>query len=102
MIRRHGWVPLSYAALTLILTWPLAIRAADHQLGGGVDPWLFIWNIGWNVHAFTHAPLSIFDANIFYPHSNTLAYTEHLIGPAMLGAPALWMTGNAVLATNVA
>lgn len=92
----------AYAALTLALTYPLVLRAADHQLGGGVDPWLFIWTIGWDVHAFTHAPWRIFDAPIFYPHPNTLAYSEHLIGPALIGAPALWLTGNAVLATNVA
>lgn len=102
MLRRHGWALAAYAALTLILTWPLALRAADHHLGGGVDPWLFIWTIGWNVHAFTHAPWAIFDANIFYPHQNTLAYTEHLIGPAILAAPVVWITGNAVLGTNVA
>ena len=102
MLRRHWSALAAYAALTVILTWPLAIRGADHQLGGGVDPWLFIWTIGWNAHAFTRGPLGIFDAPIFYPHPNTLAYSEHLIGPAMLGAPALWLTGNAVLATNIA
>ena len=102
MLYRHGWALLSYAALTLVLTWPLALRATDHHLGGGVDPWLFIWTIGWNAHALTHRPWAIFDANIFYPHQNTLAYTEHLIGPAMIGAPVVWITGNAVLATNVA
>jgi hypothetical protein len=102
MIRRTWWVAAAYAALTLILTWPLVIRGWDHQLGGGADPWLFIWTIGWNVHAFTHAPWAIFDANIFYPHPNTLAYSDHLIGPALIAAPAVWITGNAVLGTNVA
>lgn len=102
MIRRHWWIAAAYAALTLVLTWPLALRATDHHLGGGVDPWLFIWTIGWDVHAFTHAPWNIFDANIFYPHANTLAYSEHLIGSAFIAAPVVWLTGNAVLGTNVA
>lgn len=101
MLPRTWWVAAAYAALTLVLTWPLPIRAADHQLGGGVDPWLYIWNIGWNVHALTHQPWNIFDANIFYPNRNTLAYTEHLIGTAPIAAPVIWLTGNAVFATNV-
>jgi len=101
MLPRAWWAAAAYAALTLVLTWPLPIRAADHQLGGGVDPWLYIWNIGWNVHALTNAPWNIFDANIFYPNRNTLAYTEHLIGTAPIAGPVIWLTGNAVLATNV-
>jgi asparagine N-glycosylation enzyme membrane subunit Stt3 len=101
MARRHGWALLGFAALTLILTWPVVPTAADHQLGGGNDPWLFIWTIGWNVHALTTAPWAIFDANIFYPHPNTLAYSEHLIGTAPFAAPVVWLTGNHLLATNV-
>lgn len=102
MFRRNWQVPAAYAALTLLMTWPLAVRGGDHQLGGGADPWLFIWTIGWNAHALAQAPWAIFDANIFYPRGNTLAYSEHLIGPALLAAPVIWITGNAVLGTNVA
>jgi hypothetical protein len=92
---------LSYAALLLVLAYPAWLRAADHQLGGGNDPWLFIWTIGWNVHALTTAPWAIFDANIFYPHPNTLAYSEHLIGTVIFAAPVVWLTGSQLLATNV-
>ncbi|HEX6322804.1 MAG TPA: hypothetical protein VFZ36_03690 [Vicinamibacterales bacterium] len=101
MIRRHWWALLGYAALTLILTWPAWFKAADHQLAGGADPWLYIWTIGWNVHALTTAPWAIFDANIFYPHPNTLAYSEHLIGTVLFAAPVVWLTGSQLLATNV-
>lgn len=101
MFRRHWWVIAAFAALTVALTWPLPIRAANHQLGGGLDPWLFIWTIGWDVHALTHAPLSMFDANIFFPYQNTLAYSEHLIGTVVIAAPVIWLTGNPLLATNL-
>ena len=94
-------VVAAYAALTLILTWPLVIKAATHQLGGSVDAWLFLWMIGWDVHALTNGPLSIFNANIFYPHANTLAYSEHLIGTVFVAAPVVWLTGNVLLATNL-
>ena len=48
----------------------------------------------------TH-PLAIFDANIFYPSHNTLAYSENLIGSAVLTAPVAWLTHNPVLTMNV-
>jgi hypothetical protein len=95
-------VGAAYAVLTVAMTWPLVLRAATHQLGGGVDPWLFVWTVGWNVHALTTAPWAIFDANIFYPHANTLAYSEHLIGTVLVAAPVIWATGNPLLGTNMA
>ena len=44
----------------------------------------------------------IFDANIYYPFANTLAYSENLIGSAFFAAPIIWLTGNLVLAMNLA
>ena len=54
------------------------------------------------MHALLHQPWAIFDANIYYPYSNTLAYSENLIGSAVLAAPMIWLTGNLVLAMNLA
>ena len=68
----------------------------------GTDTNLFIWTIAWDVHAFVHHPLSIFDANIFFPFRHTLAFSENLIGSALFVAPVLWITRNPVLAMNVA
>ena len=48
-----------------------------------------------------HQPLSIFDANIYYPERHTLAYSENLIGSGLVAAPVLWLTDNPVLAMNV-
>ena len=59
-----------------------------------------MWTLGWDAHAFVHHPFSIFDANIYYPERRTLAYSENLIGSALLAAPILWTTGNLVLALN--
>src|SRR5262249_44723261 len=43
----------------------------------------------------------IFEANIFAPNHDTLAYSENVIGSAFIAAPVLWLTGNPVLAMNV-
>ena len=89
-----------YAALTVALAYPLARHAAGHVLSISADTDLFLWTLSWDAHALVHQPLSIFDANIFAPLHDTLAYSEHLIGSGMFAAPILWLTHNPVLAMN--
>jgi hypothetical protein len=38
----------------------------------------------------------------FYPYPDTLAYSEHLLGIAILTAPVQWLTGSPILALNLA
>jgi hypothetical protein len=90
-----------YIALTVLLAFPISIRPARVLLDDAPDEHLFMWTLAWDTHAFVHQPLSIFDANIFFPNHNTLAYSENLIGSAFVAAPVLWLTGNPVLAVNV-
>jgi hypothetical protein len=99
---KGAWrVVLLYAALTAILAYPLTIRPASTMLADDPDAHLFLWTLGWDAHAFLHQPFSIFDANIYHPQRFTLAYSENLIGSALIAAPVIWLTGNHVLALNV-
>ena len=101
--RRHDtWrAVLLFTALTLVSTWPLARNLSGTMMPLGPDGNLFMWTLAWDVHALVRQPLSLFDANIYYPFLNTLAYSENLIGSAIIAAPVLWITGNPVLAVNV-
>ena len=99
--RRASAVAVLFVALTVFLTYPLAFRAGSAVIGADPDTELFIWTLAWDTHAFTTRPLAIFDANIFYPYADTLAYSENLIGSGLFAAPVLWMTGNPVLALNL-
>lgn len=99
---RVAWrVTLLYAALTALLAYPLTLHPASMLMMDAPDTHLFMWTLGWDAHAFLHQPLSIFDANIYFPQRLTLAYSENLIGSAFIAAPVLWLTGNPVLALNV-
>lgn len=72
--------------------------------GGGVevaDVNLVMWILSWDWHALTTAPLHLFDANIFYPASNTLAASEHLLGHVAIFGPVYGLSGNPVLAYQV-
>jgi hypothetical protein len=99
--RRDLIVALSFVLLTLAFAWPLPVQMSTHLLGRGTDPELLMWALGWDAYAFLHQPLAIFDANIFYPSRYALAYSENMIGSALIVAPVIWATGDLVLATNL-
>jgi hypothetical protein len=101
-VRRFWRVLLAFAALTLVLTYPLSIDPGGRVLAVAADTDLFIWTLAWDAHALLTQPFSLFDANIYYPQSRTLAYSENLIGASIFSAPVWWATGNGVLAMNVA
>lgn len=90
-----------YTILTIALAYPLSLHPGSHLFTYDSDAKLVQWILAWDVHAFTTQPWRIFDANIFAPLPNTLAYAEHLIGSALLAAPIIWATDNYFLATNL-
>ena len=86
---------------SLWLTWPLLPRMAT-ALSSSPDSLLNAWALGWNFHILPRDPLSLFDANIFFPRPDTLAYSEHLFGITVLVWPVFAVTKNLPLAYNVA
>src|SRR5580704_2716864 len=98
-MRRPIWrVAALFAVLTVVMTAPFSLHPANRVVSAGTDTDLMVWTLGWDVHALVARPLAIFDANIFYPAPNTLAYSENLIGSTIVAAPVIWLTGNPVLA----
>ena len=94
-------VVLVFVALTAVLTFPLSLEPGTRALPLlGRHPALPVDAVV-DVHALLHQPLRLFDANIFHPEPRTLAYSEHLVGSAVLGAPFMLATDNPVLALNV-
>jgi hypothetical protein len=100
-VPRLWTVAAIYAALTILLTYPLSVQPATTVAWSDADTDLFMWTLAWDTHAFTSQPLAVFDANIYHPYRRTLAYSENLIGSAFFAAPVLWLTRNPVLALNV-
>ncbi len=86
---------------SIFFTWPLLPRMAT-ALSSSPDSLLNAWALGWSFHILPRDPLALFDANIFFPRPDTLAYSEHLFGIAVLVWPVFLLTGNLVLAHNVA
>lgn len=99
---RSAAVAVGFGLLTVAMAAPWSLHPGTRLLVDDADMRLMFWTLGWNAHALATAPWRIFDANIFHPDGNTLAYSEHLIGPAAIVAPVVWTTGNLVLAFSVA
>lgn len=92
---------MAYAVLTFVMALPFSLAPGRLVLADLPDTHLYLWTLAWDTHAFVHQPIGIFDANIYYPFANTLAYSENLIGSAFFAAPIIWLTGNPVLAMNL-
>jgi len=99
---------LAYCAAAAVSTWPLVLhpRALLGATSGPGDPYLNLWILGWDMQTLLSNPASlingaIFNANIFFPATSTLAYSDHLLLQSLLLAPFYAITGDVVLCYNV-
>jgi len=99
---------LAYCGAAVVTTWPLALHART-LLGassGPGDPYLNLWILGWDMQTLLSRPGAlfngaIFNANIFYPATATLAYSDHLLLQSVLLSPLYAITHDVVLCYNV-
>lgn len=95
-----------FAALTFGFTYPLGIHVASGFACTVSPPTSYdylvgTWILAWGVHGIQTSPLHLFDANILYPRTNTLAYADHLLGNLPLTLVLSCFSGNPVLWHNV-
>jgi hypothetical protein len=86
MRRQEVAAAFLFVALAIGMTWPLA-RNLDRAVSDPGDPYITIWVLDWDWWATLHAPLSLFDANAFFPAKYSLAFSENLYGLAVLLFP---------------
>ena len=101
-LREVGLVLLASAILTAALTYPTAFKLGHVGRVDNGDGKLSIWNVAWVARTLVVDPLHVFDANIFYPHRGTLAYSENNLGAGALAVPVYWATRNPYAAHNFA
>jgi hypothetical protein len=96
-------LPIVFLLATIVLTWPLAASIGGTLPGNLGDPLLNASILGWNVQWLIGIrPGAFWDAPIFHPYDDALAYSEHLIGETLLVWPVFVLTSNAVLTYNTA
>jgi hypothetical protein len=80
------------AALAVVCTWPIAYKLDSVGRLNTADGHWSLWCVTWVAHALAEDPRDLYNANIFSPHDNTLAYSEANIVPGVLGVPAYLIT----------
>lgn len=103
--RLRAWQHLAVLAVSFALvclfTYPLILDPGG-LLPKHKDPFMYGWTMVSNVRRLLSAPLAVFHGNTFYPHGNTIAYTDVLLTPALAPAgPIYLLTGNPVLQYNL-
>jgi hypothetical protein len=93
----------AYVGSFALMLYPW-IAAAPEAVAAGHDPRdmrLVIWLLWW-IYSALAAGGSVFDAPIFYPAPGQLTGSEHFLSAQVLFAPAYTLTGNPLLAANIA
>jgi hypothetical protein len=75
-----AWVVLGAIALAVLTSWPLILHLPSRIAPDLGDPVRTAWQVAWVGHAMLHDPLHLFDANAFYPHPLSLAFSDSLLG----------------------
>ena len=94
---RAGEAVLVVAAallITAVMTWPLVARGASAGRIDSGDGQFSIWNVAWVARTLVVDPRGLYNANIFYPHRGTLAYSEANLGAGLLAVPFYWASGG--------
>lgn len=101
MITRPLALLVLFAAAAVLHTWPLASDITGLSRLDNDDTGLNTWIVAWVAHVLPRAPLALFDAPMFYPEARTLAYSEHLFVPGLMGAPLSWLGVSAPTTYNL-
>jgi hypothetical protein len=86
--------------LVLLMTQPTLTRLTSVGRLDTNDGRYSIWNIAWIGHALLNEPSRLLDANIFFPHTGTLAYSELNLVAGLFGLPWYAATGDPLAALN--
>jgi hypothetical protein len=73
-------VILAGILLAVLTSWPLVLHMPSRIAPDLGDPVRTAWEIAWVGHAMLHDPRHLFDANAFYPHPLSLAFSDSLLG----------------------
>jgi len=93
-------VAVASTLLTVALTYPLAFEMGKVGRVDNADGQFSIWNVAWVARTLVVDPRHVFDANIFYPHRGTLAFSENNLGAGVVALPVYWATRNPYAAHN--
>lgn len=110
-LRRLALPALAAIVFAVLMTWPLAPRLgsvgrtgasmnSNGWTGSNGDGLFSLWNVAWVARTVIADPVHLFEANIFHPERDALAYSEANLMPGMVGVPIWWATKNPYATLN--
>lgn len=101
---QREWLAIVAAAYLLIAaayTWPLLPSLSSAIPSDSADPVFNASILRWNasVRPFSAA---WWNAPHYFPTLGVAAFTENLVGLSLMASPIIWLSGNAIVAYNVA
>src|SRR5688572_1013241 len=91
---------LTYTAVTLLMARGVITRLSTELVGGSIDPALNAGILAWNA---TNIPWTQrwFDFPAFYPATDALTFSEHLLGLGPVASPLYRLTGDVIVSYNL-
>jgi hypothetical protein len=99
--RPRGWAAYVAAAALSSLVWVMPHVLHPRRVPDGGDPVFSAWRLAHIAHQLAHDPRHLFDGNIFYPATNTFAYSDATLLQGFVGAPFILAGADPLLVSNV-
>jgi hypothetical protein len=98
---KHFFAIGIYCLATFYITYPLLFHLGTYTTGLG-DELIIAWIQNWVVHAILSGNIiSIFDANVFYPFNNSLAFSDIFITSSIISLIPLQIIKEPIVANNI-
>jgi hypothetical protein len=84
------------------MTWPLVVHLGSETVQvESYDPLYLTWQVAWIGHALLHAPLHLFQSNLYWPLGDNLTFTDVVLGYAPAGLLAAHDPHAALIVHNL-
>jgi hypothetical protein len=85
-----------FALLAFLMTFRSVARFDTHVVGNSGDPLLILWILGWVQHAIPDGWGAVWNTSMFFPHENTLAFSDSMVSVALVDWPLRVLFGQVV------
>ena len=103
--KQWNWQDALYLLALVGLVVAMALRYTPDLTGEVAgewwDPLLNMWTLSWDTTTLLHAPTHLWQAQLLYPNSLSLSFSENLLGETIIYAPFFLITHNPVLSYNI-
>ncbi len=102
-MKRTFLVASFYTLLSIVVTWPLILNLNTLV----IDPYdalLNTWMLNWTAHSFAgglSGLLNYYNANIFFPYTNTFAFSDLQTPLGILAIPFIYFSKEPLWANNI-